>query len=386
MREVPLLLLLLLFSAFLLILSTELYDLPVLSEKVVDLTRRQIDKRFENGKFIPQLAWIAIRSANDSRPVHTAAYLARNPDWKTTYCDNEEKDRFMREYFSNTSFLWAYDAINPVIGTAKAELWRLAVLYVHGGMYMDDDADVLTPLTQIVRPSDKFLVGKESYNWTDMCYRDEYALSNASLNLRYGVKANARELFDNRFFLNWILFSSPGNPLLLRVMTHVVQLIKFEYLTASMIKMDPKDHRGKLLMCMSTFPITLAAREMLLEGRDADVGIRVISEQFAEYQGVMKAWNNDHNPNRWVKQMNKKRLPYLHSYAAPSISLLEGRCVQFHNQRDIFLVRNGTRHSFPDFQTFVDMGFGLDLVQLVAAKYAGLFPVGDPLPTTMKQS
>jgi len=86
-------------------------------------------------------------------------------------------------------------------------------------------------------------------------------------------------------------------------MTHVVNLIKFEYLGESKIKLSPSDHRGKLLMCASTFPITLAAREMVLEHRQDDIGLRVGGEQFAEYGGDMKAWNNDHNPNRWVKVM-----------------------------------------------------------------------------------
>ncbi len=42
-------------------------------------------------------------------------------------------DAFMSKYYANTSFLWAYEVLNPVIGTAKVELWRLAVLYLRGG-------------------------------------------------------------------------------------------------------------------------------------------------------------------------------------------------------------------------------------------------------------
>lgn len=358
----------------------EEYDLPIVPNHLHKTLEKKSSDRLSNGKFIPSLGWIAIRNASDEHPAHTSKFIARNRDWSISFCDNAAKDAFMNEYFRNTSLLWAYNIINPIIGTAKAELWRIAVLYVFGGVYMDDDADILVPLSQVVQSDDKFIVGKESYNWTDMCYRNEYKLSNYSFNQRYGLETNKIELFDNRFFLNWILFSSAGNPLLYRIMEHIVALIKYEYLSITMIKMSPTDHRGKLLMCASTFPITLAARELVLEGKQKEIGIRVVSEQFSEYQANMKAWNNDHNPNRWVKQMNKKRLPYLRDYAVPPIEGLEGRVIQIQNHRELYLVLNATKRSFPDFTTFVNMNFSLDLVQMFPAKMVNFIPVGPQLP------
>lgn len=35
---------------------------------------------------------------------------------------------------------------------SKADIWRYAVLYTYGGMYIDDDSDMKTPLDE-VRPS-----------------------------------------------------------------------------------------------------------------------------------------------------------------------------------------------------------------------------------------
>ena len=51
--------------------------------------------------------------------------------------------------------------VNPNIGCAKVEIWRLAVLYVYGGLYMDDDAVLETKLDDIVRPDDRFIISKE---------------------------------------------------------------------------------------------------------------------------------------------------------------------------------------------------------------------------------
>jgi hypothetical protein len=161
----------------------------------------------------------------------------------------------------------------------------------------------------VVLPTDKFLVGKEPYDFDDRCYTPDFPLSNHSTMLRFFNQNNAYmsataiaaaastaaatstthptdintaayqqvpELFENKFFFNWALFSSPGNPLLLRIMEHIVVLLKHEYLSDSKIKLSPVDHRGKLLMCATTFPITHAAREMLFENKDVEtMGRRV---------------------------------------------------------------------------------------------------------------
>ena len=186
----------------------------------------------------------------------------------------------MKKHFEGSSIFWAYDILNPIIGTAKVEIWRLAVLYLYGGMYMDDDANIATKLDDVVLPTDKFLVGKEPYDFDDRCYTTDFPLSNYSTTQRFFNNTSSGQtaptLFDNKFFFNWALFSSPGNPLLLRIMEHIVALLKHEYLLDSKIKLSPVDHRGKLLMCATTFPITHAAREMVFEGTQLEeIGLRV---------------------------------------------------------------------------------------------------------------
>lgn len=222
------------------LLSEKGYNLPLIPPTLqAHISANVAHKRnVTTGKYIPQLGWVAVRNASDSRANHwlgAKGFLARNPQWTFHFCGNEEKDSFMATTFPNSSLLWAYEILNPQIGTAKAELWRLAILYVHGGMYIDDDANIGTPLNEVIQPTDKFLVGKEGYNWTDMCFRDEFVLSNASFNARYGLAKNNEIYFDNKFFFNWALFAMPGNPLLVRILQHVVDLIKFEYLGKSCV-------------------------------------------------------------------------------------------------------------------------------------------------------
>eukprot|EP01031_Cornospumella_fuschlensis_P030700 gene30700-37096_t len=366
------------------------YDLPIINKDIKKHVEELLSTppKPEYPKYIPRKAWIAVRNSSDERAAHMLGpngFVARNNLWTFHFEGNEEKDAFMHTVYHNTSLLWAYNILNPVIGTAKAELWRLAVLYYEGGLYMDDDATFNMPLDDIVKPQYKFMVGTEGYNWTDNCYTEDYSLSNSSLSRRFGV-ANDALFFNNKYFFNWALFIMPGHPILLRIMEHVVRLIKFEYVGQSKIKLSPSEHRGKLLMCASTYPITLGMREVILEAHgDRSIldsyGLYIGEEMFREFGANMKAWNNDHNPNRWVKQMNKKKLPYLRHYAPPDVTYYEGLAVQGQHSREIYLVRQQRRHAFPDFNTFLKMGFGIDKVKMVDRDIIAALPLGDPLPS-----
>jgi mannosyltransferase OCH1-like enzyme len=100
-------------------------------------------------KNIPRNIWIAVRDKNDELPSHLKAFFANNPGWNVNICDNQCKDQFMNENFRQTSLLWAYNIINPLIGAARADVWRYAVLYLNGGYYMDEDSDMKTPLDEV---------------------------------------------------------------------------------------------------------------------------------------------------------------------------------------------------------------------------------------------
>lgn len=205
-------------------------------------------------------------------------------------------------------------------------------------MYMDDDANIAAKLDDVVQEGDKFIIGKEAYDFDDRCFKDSYPLSNSSMSQRFGASQNSERLFDGKFFFNWAMFSMPGHVVLYRSLQHIVQLIKLEFLGQSAIKMSPSDHRGKLLQCASTFPITSIARELVLEAKhlhgmdDAAIrrtlGLHIGGVMFEEYGADIKAWNNDWMPSRWIKLLHNKRMPYLRVYAPPSIFSLENRPVQ----------------------------------------------------------
>jgi len=217
-------------------------------------------------KFIPQIVHFAIRNKSHELPVHHAALRSSNPAWDLRYYDNADKDAFMEKHFANTSLLWAYSLLNPEIGASRPEIWRLCVLYLYGGLYMDDDATIRVPLDRVVNATNKFVAGREGYDVDNRCYIDEFVLSIPALSKKYN-NTIIHNLFDHKFLHNWALFSSPGHPILRRTLHHIVTLISAEHERLSLIKMHPSEHRGKLLQCATTFPLTFSAMEILLEGR-----------------------------------------------------------------------------------------------------------------------
>ena len=58
----------------------------------------------------------------------------QNPRFKHFLFDDNDCREFIKKHFDN-EVLNAYDKLIP--GAFKADLWRLCVLYIHGGIYMD---------------------------------------------------------------------------------------------------------------------------------------------------------------------------------------------------------------------------------------------------------
>jgi hypothetical protein len=289
----------------------------------------------------------------------------------------------MEYAFNNTSLLWAYNLLNPNLGTAKAELWRLGVLFIYGGIYMDDDSTMRSLFDEIVEKQDKFIIAKEAYDYDDRCYCDSYPISKKGMELRYGAQANTR-FFDGKFFLNWFMASSPGHPVILRTFKHIVNLIKAEYIGEPMVKMVEGEARGKLLQCVSTYSITSAARELLLE-KHPDLGLHIADVGYREYGGLMKAWYSDYKPDHWVKSMNKDKINYLRAYLHGLIDEVqngkyEGKLIMTPGNKQVFIIDKGEKRGFPDLATFVYHKYDFGNVTIISNEDFNSLPTGADLP------
>jgi len=90
-------------------------------------------------KRIPRVVW----QTNYTNKVTLSVYVNylfnrwMTPTFEFRFCTDEDCEKFIKENFSPE----IYDCYSRLqIGAAKADLWRILVLFAHGGVYMDIDA------------------------------------------------------------------------------------------------------------------------------------------------------------------------------------------------------------------------------------------------------
>jgi hypothetical protein len=77
-----------------------------------------------------------------------------NPGYEYELWDDSDCRVFLLKNFGE-NYANAFDMLIP--GAFKCDFWRYAVLYVHGGIYMDLDMTPEVPFDEILRPGDKFV-------------------------------------------------------------------------------------------------------------------------------------------------------------------------------------------------------------------------------------
>lgn len=90
-------------------------------------------------KQIPRIVWLTNYTNKVTLSIYVNYLFNRlmAPTFEFRFCGDEDCDRFVRENCSSK----IHDAYSRLrIGAAKADLWRVLVLIVNGGIYMDIDA------------------------------------------------------------------------------------------------------------------------------------------------------------------------------------------------------------------------------------------------------
>tara|TARA_R110000744_G_scaffold94125_1_gene181758 strand:- start:10467 stop:12761 length:2295 start_codon:yes stop_codon:yes gene_type:complete len=88
----------------------------------------------------------------------TESWKLKNKGYDYKFFDAEDRVLFIKSNF-HKEVLDAYFALVP--GAFKCDLWRLCVLYVEGGVYIDADTICETPLDEFILPSDKFIITRD---------------------------------------------------------------------------------------------------------------------------------------------------------------------------------------------------------------------------------
>ena len=100
----------------------------------------------EKDSGIPKLIWQTNFTNRCTLPVYLNFLFNRlmTPSWQYNYVSTEDRAKFIKEHMNEATYQ-AYQQLT--VGAAQADLWRLVVLYVHGGVYLDIDATLIWPLS-----------------------------------------------------------------------------------------------------------------------------------------------------------------------------------------------------------------------------------------------
>lgn len=131
------------------------------------------------------------------------------PDYEQVIYDDSKIEAFIEENYSKRIYK-AYMKINPDYGPAKADLFRMLIIYLNGGIYLDMKSCPKKHLSQILDQT-KLNVSR----WTD-------------LPLGGITNINFSYIVDSKFgeYQNWHICSPKGNPILKRVIQQIVSNIE----------------------------------------------------------------------------------------------------------------------------------------------------------------
>jgi len=147
----------------------------------------------------------------------------KNPDWQYKFYDDNDIFNYLSKNFP-PKVLKAYLKINPKYGPARADLFRYAVLYNEGGVYLDAKSFCNKPLSKVIKSTDKFVL---SYWHNYKPHADLIGLEKGEI-------------------INWFIAVIPKHPLMLKVINAVVDNIN-----------NPKfkDATGKYNVLLITGPV-----------------------------------------------------------------------------------------------------------------------------------
>ena len=99
---------------------------------------------------------VIFQTSESYQPTH-AMYSMQdfNPEYEYKFFDDTQRREFLKNAYSQ-KILDAYDMLVP--GAFRADLFRYAYLFIHGGCYFDDKIICRKRLRDIVRPTDELLI------------------------------------------------------------------------------------------------------------------------------------------------------------------------------------------------------------------------------------
>ena len=288
------------------------YDLPVLPDvKAISAALKTLSRSFSNITSIsesssmvtqiPKIIWLTMKNSTENYhdlPENIQIVLDQNPKWMSVIADDKLALEFMQKVYANTSLLWAYESINPLLGASKADIWRYAVLYAVGGVYFDADAAFLGKLDKYIKPDDEIILSVER-NGLNPCYKETYHLHSTN------------KYHNDRVIIQWIMLTSPHHLFLEKTLINVVDVIKSMYKGKSVLL--PHINSFHMLMCTTGPCMFSNTIKNIMNSSSIELkGVRFDGRDYRGLGGVFK-WGPD-GPDHYVHLLKNKHVKILRHY------------------------------------------------------------------------
>lgn len=168
-------------------------------------------------KKIPKIIHRAVKDLDDIGKFKNAYDRTKlsNPNYEQIYYGDSEQLNFIKQNYSER-IVNAYNSIRNEFGPAKADLFRYLLIYLKGGIYLDDKSAVIKNLDKIIDNNHKLLVSRAyTYPVGIIPFEHISDLYQSSFTTIYGE------------YSNWFVISPPGNIALKNVILQTVSNIEF---------------------------------------------------------------------------------------------------------------------------------------------------------------
>lgn len=135
-----------------------------------------------------------------------------NPNWEYFFYDDKDIETFIKDNYGD--IIWSYFLrIDPSYGAAKADLFRYLLIYKFGGVYLDIKSSMTTPLDDVIRNDDTFIL---SY-WDNLPGGKHFGLGSQDLPEFSHIPRGE--------IMQWFIIASPGHPGMRKVIINVLKQI-----------------------------------------------------------------------------------------------------------------------------------------------------------------
>ena len=113
---------------------------------------------------IPKILWQTYKTKFPPKVSENCikSWLNNNPGYEWYYFDDERCERFISDHFTQ-EFVDMYKSLP--YGVMKSDAWRIAILYVYGGIYADLDTICIVPADEWIKDY-SFVASVETTNGT----------------------------------------------------------------------------------------------------------------------------------------------------------------------------------------------------------------------------